>query len=233
MVRSRSFPFFAALVISLVLTFPYSAIAQSSDSKATVSNNPPVESSRQTLSTDELPRYSTRDICPAPSSFEQQALDLINSERAAQGLSPVQMDKRLADAALVLSQDMHDNCFLSHTGSNGSTFTERIFAAGYPRGSAMGEIAAAGYTTPQAVVAGWMSSSGHRANILNGSFTHAGVSHVSSSGTCRLTSHDMTVSKHFWNVDFGGLSQPAYTGCDEPDPDPKTPRAPEQLRANN
>lgn len=43
---------------------------------------------------------------------------------------------------------------------------------------AYGENIAQGYRTPQAVVTGWMNSSGHRANILNASFTQIGVGYV-------------------------------------------------------
>ena len=41
-----------------------------------------------------------------------------------------------------------------------------------------GENIAKGYKTPQAVVDGWMNSSGHRANILNASYTQIGVGYV-------------------------------------------------------
>ena len=43
-----------------------------------------------------------------------------------------------------------------------------------------GENIAYGYRTPQAVVNGWMNSSGHRANILNASYTKIGVGYVAS-----------------------------------------------------
>ncbi|MEA1854806.1 CAP domain-containing protein [Cytobacillus sp. FSL W7-1323] len=38
-----------------------------------------------------------------------------------------------------------------------------------------GENIAKGYTSPKAVVQGWMNSEGHRANILNGNFTEIGI----------------------------------------------------------
>ena len=43
-----------------------------------------------------------------------------------------------------------------------------------------GENIARGYQTPVAVVNAWMSSPGHRANILNSTYTHIGVGYVSS-----------------------------------------------------
>ena len=45
---------------------------------------------------------------------------------------------------------------------------------------AAGENIAKGQSTPQMVVNAWMNSSGHRANILNSSFTEIGVGYVSS-----------------------------------------------------
>ena len=45
---------------------------------------------------------------------------------------------------------------------------------------AAGENIAMGYATPEAVVNAWMNSSGHRANILNSSYTRIGVGYVES-----------------------------------------------------
>ena len=44
--------------------------------------------------------------------------------------------------------------------------------------NAAGENIAMGQTTPEQVVTSWMNSEGHRANILNGEFTHIGVGYV-------------------------------------------------------
>ena len=53
----------------------------------------------------------------------------------------------------------------SHTGSGGSTFVARAKAAGYS--AALSENIAWGYRDGAQVVAAWMKSPGHRANILN------------------------------------------------------------------
>ena len=57
-----------------------------------------------------------------------------------------------------------------------------------------GENIAAGQTTPQEVVKGWMNSEGHRKNILNGSFTKLGVGYVKAS----------TGYKYYWTQMFIG-----------------------------
>ena len=63
---------------------------------------------------------------------------------------------------------------MTHTGSDGSNAGDRIARAGFSAGT-WGENVAAGYATAASVVDGWMNSSGHRANILDPSFTHIGV----------------------------------------------------------
>ena len=70
----------------------------------------------------------------------------------------------------------------SHTRPNGSSFSTALTEAGvsYTRS---GENIAYGQSTPQQVVQAWMNSSGHRANILNESFTTIGVGYTVSGGT--------------------------------------------------
>ena len=190
--------------------------AQSNEPVTAVSLNPPAveHESSDAIAPEKQAATATAEtlICPAPSAFETEVFTLINTERTSRGISALSMDKRLAVAAARLTVDMLANCFLSHTGSDGSSASERISDAGYPP-AATGEIAAAGQTSPQQVVNSWMNSTGHRNNILRTSFTHAGVSHASARGTCFLTPFNITVQRHFWNVDFGGSTQPPETGC--------------------
>ena len=130
--------------------------------------------------------------CPTP--LELEVVLLVNAERAGQGLAPLQVDDRLTAAAQGHARDMAQNDFFSHTGANGSTFDERIRDEGYSGGS-LGENIAAGYSSAEAVVAGWMDSPGHRANILNSSFGHIGVGHVLEAGS---------QYGHYWSQSFGG-----------------------------
>jgi uncharacterized protein YkwD len=83
----------------------------------------------------------------------------------------------LAQAATGHSQDMVDHNFFSHTGFNGSTLGQRIDATGYAW-SWIGENIAAGQTTVNQVVDGWIASPGHCANIMNPNFVHVGVACV-------------------------------------------------------
>jgi uncharacterized protein YkwD len=118
----------------------------------------------------------------SPAAFEQRVIELINVERTKRGLPALGFDDKLTLAARAHSQDMADKGFFSHTGSNGSNPGDRISATGYDW-STYGENIAAGYTTPESVVRGWMESPGHRANILNRDVRELGVGHVAKSGS--------------------------------------------------
>ena len=110
--------------------------------------------------------------------FEQEVIRLVNEIRAENGLKTLTYDWELSRVARYKSQDMKDNKYFSHTSPVYGTPFQMIRNFGISFRSA-GENIAKGYTTPQAVVNGWMNSSGHRANILNANYTHIGVGYVS------------------------------------------------------
>lgn len=118
------------------------------------------------------------DISGSVSSFERRVVELVNAERAKQGLAPLSLNSRLSDVAREKSRDMQANGYFSHTSPTyGSPFDMlRRFGISY---NTAGENIAMGYSSPEAVVNGWMNSDGHRANILSGSFSEIGVGHVS------------------------------------------------------
>jgi uncharacterized protein YkwD len=89
-------------------------------------------------------------------------------------VNPVQGDAQLHQAAQRHADDMADNDFFDHTGSDGSDFSQRISESGYS-GWPVGENIAAGGTDPASVVQRWMDSDGHCRNNMNGSATHVGV----------------------------------------------------------
>lgn len=111
-------------------------------------------------------------------AYEQEVIRLVNEIRADQGLKPLTYDWQLARVARYKSQDMKDNRYFSHNSPVYGTPFQMMKSFGISYRSA-GENIAKGYATPQAVVNGWMNSSGHRANILNANFTHIGVGYVS------------------------------------------------------
>ncbi|NND73849.1 MAG: CAP domain-containing protein, partial [Ilumatobacter sp.] len=121
---------------------------------------------------------------PAPTAAEQAVLDRTNAERSQRSLAPLAYHPDLAAAAEMHGLDQrHKPCgngSLSHTGTDGSNTGDRIARTGL-RVRTWAENIACNFETAEAVVAAWMASPGHRANILNPRMTHLGVSLTRSS----------------------------------------------------
>ncbi len=111
------------------------------------------------------------------SAYEAEVIRLVNKVRVESGLRPLAANWELSRVARFKSRDMRDNHYFSHTSPTyGSPFQMmRDFGLSF---RTAGENIAYGQRTPQAVVDAWMNSSGHRANILNASYTQIGVGYV-------------------------------------------------------
>ncbi|MBR0235930.1 MAG: LysM peptidoglycan-binding domain-containing protein [Clostridia bacterium] len=110
------------------------------------------------------------------SSFEEEVCRLVNDIRRKNGLTELKISADLCRVARIKSKDMHDAGYFSHISpSYGSPFDMmRNYGIQY---KTAGENIARGYSTPKAVVDGWMNSKGHRENILNKTYTEIGVGH--------------------------------------------------------
>ena len=120
------------------------------------------------------------DIINIPSAnasareYEREVVRLVNEERRKNGLREFEEDWQISRVARYKSEDMQTNNYFSHTSPTyGSPFQMlKDFGISY---RSAGENIARGQKTPSEVVNAWMNSSGHRANILNPSYTHIGV----------------------------------------------------------
>ncbi|MGA9225520.1 MAG: CAP domain-containing protein [Mesobacillus sp.] len=115
----------------------------------------------------------------AVSAYEQKVVELTNQERAKNGLKPLALDTALSKVAREKSRDMQNKGYFSHTSPTYGSPFDMMKKFGITYRSA-GENIAMGQPTPEAVVKAWMNSAGHRANILNSSYTHIGVGHIAS-----------------------------------------------------
>ncbi|MGA7540450.1 MAG: CAP domain-containing protein, partial [Steroidobacteraceae bacterium] len=87
---------------------------------------------------------------------------------------PLSLAPALMLAARAHSHDMATHDLFSHAGSDGSSPGERVTRAGY-RWSMVGENIASGVQTALRVVAGWLASPHHCANIMTAGFRQMGV----------------------------------------------------------
>ncbi|MCC6646745.1 MAG: CAP domain-containing protein [Polyangiaceae bacterium] len=106
---------------------------------------------------------------------------------------PLTEDVRLRQAARAHAADMGARDYFDHQTPEGRTAVDRARAAGYPS-AFVGENIAAGYSTPEAVVAGWMKSPGHCTNIMDPRYTRLGVGYAS---------RPASSMRDYWVQDFG------------------------------
>lgn len=137
-------------------------------------------------------------------NFQAGSLALVNQARAAGAncgtrgsFAPapaLSWNALLVQAAEGHSQDMVAHNFFAHNGFDGRTFDQRITDAGYTWSRAAENIAG-GQLTIAEVMAGWMASDGHCANIMNPMLTEIGMVCVSGNAS--------TAYGTYWTMDLG------------------------------
>ena len=122
---------------------------------------------------------------PSASNIPQvraATLCLVNRERAAHGERALHWNIHLVASAQSHTESMAYGNYFEHIGPGGQTPLSRMRHDGYIYSSRLGfEVAenigwgSLWLGTPRAVVASWMASPGHRANILDGRFRDTGI----------------------------------------------------------
>ena len=129
----------------------------------------------------EAPRPTPPARKPAPPARQLATIVdtvflLTNRERVRASLTPLRRNPELARAAQLQAEQMAAAGKLAHEvpGSRYPTLASRLRLVGYQY-RAVGENVAEGYTSGAALMAGWMTSAPHRANVLSARFTETGV----------------------------------------------------------
>lgn len=123
-------------------------------------------------------------------------LEFTNDERESQSLTPLTLSQDLTSGASVRAQEIIKT--FGHTRPDGSS----CFTVLNGQYSSTGENIAAGQSSAFDVVASWMNSEGHRANILNSGFTQLGVGYAQDS---------LGTYGNYWVQMFGGSSLDTIT----------------------
>eukprot|EP00834_Sanchytrium_tribonematis_P006341 NODE_459_length_7203_cov_0.898226.p2 type:complete len:330 gc:universal NODE_459_length_7203_cov_0.898226:5688-6677(+) len=100
-------------------------------------------------------------------------LDLVNSQRKAANVGLLTLDTICIAGAKQETLDQSTHLFMGHVGSDGSTVGDRMTKLGF-KWDAVAENVAVGQNSVEEVMAAWMNSEGHRANILNPRYTRFG-----------------------------------------------------------
>ena len=102
--------------------------------------------------------------------FCLEVIDLVNKERRKAGKGELERDETLMDYAAVRGEELLEK--FSHTRPDGTSALSADELSSY---SSRGENIAAGQRSPEEVMNSWMNSAGHKANILNSSYSNIGV----------------------------------------------------------
>jgi len=113
--------------------------------------------------------YTTASL----SAQEQSAGILLNLDRSAYSLAPLTIDPELSRIARIKSEDMRDNQYFSHTSPTYGDVRSMLKHFGYSFTAAGENIAH--HATIEKAQAAFLSSPGHRANVLHSRYTKAGV----------------------------------------------------------
>ncbi len=108
-----------------------------------------------------------------------QLLQGTNDQRVANGLPALSLNSKLIQAAQAKADDMSSRDYWSHNTPEGSPPWVFFTNAGYNYQTA-GENLAYGFDTSAYAISGWMASPGHKANILNSTYTEVGFGYANS-----------------------------------------------------
>jgi len=138
---------------------------------------------------------ATEAVC-APETNRQvvaEVINLVNQARIETGLAALVEQTQLTQMARRHSEAMACEGFFSHETPDGLDVEARADQAGYSF-IALGEVIAAGYSSAEETVDGWLESGPHRAVLLDDTFTEIGGGYVYVPGSEYIT---------YWTLVFG------------------------------
>lgn len=154
-------------------------------------------------SASSCPNTSVQVTGLSQSAMEGSIACLINEQRGANGVPPVQPNAALRQAALSHSTEMISQGYFEHTSPAGVTFVDRIEATGYTRGTRFWEVGenlvwgSGSLSTPQSLVTSWMNSPPHRENLLRARFREIGIAAVVGTPRSSSDTTGVTVSSEY------------------------------------
>jgi uncharacterized protein YkwD len=153
---------------------------------------------------------SNPDNSALDSSADRQAVtDMVNAERAKEGLAPMSYNIFLEKSAQAHADDMRARAFFEHDTPDGVSAEDRIDRDGYlepfhsclcSKSYTVGENIAKGQATAAEVVETWMNSPQHRANIMSPDFNEIGI------GLTAVDPNDTGFKGFFWVQNFGSIN---------------------------
>lgn len=138
-----------------------------------------------TVATVPAPPCQNTELTPTPANValvRESVLCLINQERAEHGEQPLIANARLQEAAEGHAGELVADDYFAHVSPSGETPVDRIRQTGYIPGPSVGYVIGENLawgtydlSTPKTIVAAWIASPGHLANILEAQYRETGI----------------------------------------------------------
>lgn len=128
--------------------------------------------SYEDISKEDINEYKNIQSENTYTDLINEVYEITNNYRSLVGVSSLTLDSSLVEAASIRVKELSDS--FSHTRPKGSSCFTVLSELGISYGTA-GENIAAGYSSPQSVMEGWRSSSGHYQNIISSKFKKIGI----------------------------------------------------------
>lgn len=144
------------------------------DAKIIIPDGSHGTTTNQHSQSDNIQQGNASAIAGSVEAKENEVLRLVNQYRKENGLKELTLSTQLIDLAEMKAKDMADKNYFSHTSPTYGSPFQMLQSHGVNYKSA-GENIAAGQRSATEVMQSWMNSSGHRANILNPSYTEIGI----------------------------------------------------------
>lgn len=182
-------PVTAATTVTTTTVTTTTAATTAATTTAATTTEEPAETTNSTWG-----QYGQRDNTQSELDFIAKTFDLLNAERAKEGLPAYQHLDVLDTISAIRAWELTIEYRSDHIRPDGSNCTSAFNQNGIIYG-AWGENVAAGQATPEEVVVAWMNSPPHRAAILSDDYTHMGVGYY-------YAENGHLAYRHYWSLAF-------------------------------
>ena len=148
---------------------------------STSTGNTATTSDVTTVDVQGLPKLPTTYSINVQATTEDKILELMNAKRVEAGLKPLTIDNTLVQVARYKSDHMIQYNYFDHVTPQGTKYTDWLQAVGYKYTTAGENIAYNTYDANE-LFTQWWNSPGHRANMMNSSYTKVGIGVVQGNG---------------------------------------------------
>lgn len=182
-------------------------------------------------------KIGTVFLLPRPTVYAsdltiENILSGVNNERSQRNLTTLNTNSILSEAAQSKTDDMQARHYFAHVDPDGNYIWVKIVADGYTPYLQLGENLAIEFYDTESLMAAWMNSPTHRANILNDGFKDQGMGITF--GNSQAGQYHSAIANTFGTLlvkKVQAVTLPVQTSAPQPAPQPAVKSSPKKTTA--